>query len=77
MRGHDGLHTTVRFHLDEVLGLLSMIGIGMALAVPLLYGLSTLLGMTHKEFRPILHRNQPDGTTEPLVHDQAGRTSGR
>lgn len=63
--------------MDEVLGLFSMIGIGVAVAVPLLYGLSTLLGMTHKEFRPILHRRQPDGTTEPVVHDQVGPARGR
>ena len=63
--------------MSEVLELLSMIGIGLAVAVPLLYGLSTLLGMTHREFRPILHRKQPDGRTEPVVHDQTGPASGR
>lgn len=63
--------------MNEVLGLFGMIGIGAAVAAPLWYGLSTLLGMTHKEFRPILHRKQSDGTTEPVVHDQAGPASGR
>ena len=63
--------------MEDMADIIGVIAIGAALAVPLVYGLSTLMGMTHKEFRPILHRNQPDGTTEPLVHDQAGRTSGR
>lgn len=48
-----------------------LIAIGAAVAVPLAYGLSTLLGMTHKEFRPILHGNRPDGTTTPIVLGQA------
>ena len=63
--------------MPDFMNFTGLLAIGTAVAMPLAYGLSTLLGMTHKEFRPILHRNLPDGTTEPVVHDQAGPASGR
>jgi hypothetical protein len=67
---HAGHDETERA-MDDVVELFGMIAIGAALAAPLLYGLSTLLGMTHKQFRPILHRNRPDGATTPVLHGQA------
>lgn len=48
-----------------------LFAIGATVAVPLAYGLATLLGMTHKEFRPIFHGNMPDGTTTPILLGQA------
>ncbi len=56
--------------MDNTLGFIGMIAIGAALAAPLLYGLATLLGLTHKQFRPILHRNRLDGGTMPVIDNQ-------
>ena len=55
----------------DLMNYTGLIAIGAAVAAPLAYGLTTLLGMTHKEFRPIFHGNQPDGTTTPFVLGQA------
>lgn len=54
----------------DLITFIGFVAIGGALSVPLLYGLATLLGMTHKQFRPIFHRKQPDGATAPIIHDQ-------
>jgi hypothetical protein len=59
--------------MEDAVDLISFIGfvaIGAALAVPLLYGLATLLGMTHKQFRPIFHRKQQGGMTVPMVNGE-------
>jgi hypothetical protein len=59
--------------MEDAVDLVSFIGfvaIGAALAVPLAYGLATLLGMTHKQFRPIFHRKQPDGMTVPIINGE-------
>jgi len=58
---------------EDAVDLISFIGlgaIGAALAVPLAYGLATLLGMTHKQFRPIFHRKRPDGATVPIINGE-------
>lgn len=54
--------------MKDMVDFISLIMIGMVLAVPLAYGLATLMGMTHKQFRPIFHRKQPDGATVPMVN---------
>jgi hypothetical protein len=55
----------------DLISFIGLVTISAVLAAPLLYGLSTLLGLTHKQFRPILHRNRPDGATTPVLHGQA------
>ena len=52
----------------DLVTFIGLVAIGAALAVPLAYGLATLLGMTHKQFRPIFHRKQQDGATMPVVN---------
>lgn len=56
--------------MEDPIDFIGLVVIGAVLAAPLLYGLSTLLGMTHKQFRPILRQNRPDGATVPVVHGQ-------
>jgi hypothetical protein len=56
---------------------IGLVVIGAALAVPLLYGLATLLGMTHKQFHPILRREQPNGTTAPMMDGRPEPTVGQ
>ena len=57
--------------MEDPVDFIGLVVIGAALAVPLLYGLSTLLGMKHRQFRPIFRRKQRNGTTGPLMDDQA------
>ena len=53
--------------MQDPVDFIGLVAIGAALAVPLAYGLSTLLGMTHKQFRPIFHARRPNGSTTPVV----------
>ncbi len=57
--------------MHDLVSFIGLIAIGAALAVPLVYGVYTLLGMTHKQFHPILRRKRPDGATAPLMNGQA------
>lgn len=59
----------------DLITFIGFVVIGGALAVPLLYGLATLLGMTHKQFHPILREKRPDGVTVQLMNDQAKPSS--
>ncbi len=45
--------------MEDAVDFIGLVIIGAALAVPLLYGLSTLLGMKHRQFRPVFRRKQP------------------
>lgn len=63
--------------MTKRLDFIGIIAIGAALAVPLAYGLATLLGMTHKQFRPILRLKRPDGTAVPILDGPSEATAGR
>ena len=56
--------------MKDMVDFIGLVMIGAALTVPLLYGLATLLGMTHKRFHPILRREQLNGTTAPIIDGQ-------
>jgi hypothetical protein len=58
----------------DLISFIGLVTIGAALAVPLVYGLATLLGMTHKQFHPILHRKQQNGATTPVMDGQPEST---
>lgn len=56
--------------MENTVDMLGVVLIGAALGVPLLYGISTLLGMKHRQFRPVLRWKQPDGSTAPVFQDR-------
>jgi len=45
--------------VEDAVDFIGAVVIGAILIAPLLYGLSTLMGMTHKQFRPVFRRKQP------------------
>lgn len=55
--------------MEDTVELIGVVMSGAALAVPLLYGVSTLLGMTHKRFHPIFRRQQQDGASVPVMNE--------
>jgi hypothetical protein len=61
----------------DLVSFIGLVAIGAALAVPLVYGVMTLLGMTHKRFHPILRREQLNGTTAPMLDGQPEPTVGQ
>jgi hypothetical protein len=56
--------------VHDLTSFIGLIAIGAALAAPLLYGLWTLLGMTHKQFRPIFRWKQLSNQGGHNGHDQ-------
>jgi hypothetical protein len=58
--------------VHDLTSFIGLIVIGAALAVPLVYGVLTLLGMRHKRFHPIFRRKQPGGVSAPLMSNQGG-----
>lgn len=62
--------------MQSTASIIGVIVIGAALAAPLLYGISTLLGLTHKQFRPIFRGKHPDGTRLPAISGNAGLPAG-
>lgn len=63
--------------MHDLMSFIGLIAIGAALAVPLVYGVMTLLGMTHKRFHPILRREQRNGTTVSMMDGQPEPTAGQ
>jgi len=61
--------------MEDPVDFIGLIAIGAALAVPLVYGIWTLLGMTHKQFRPIF-RERPSGDTTTEGNDQNSPPAG-
>lgn len=59
-----------------MMDLIGLIALGIGLAAPLAYGVATLLGMTHKQFRPIFRARRANGTTAPIEAD-VGQSSGK
>lgn len=48
--------------MPNVLNLALLLGAGAVLTAPLLYGLSTLRGMKHRSYIPLLRFKRRDGT---------------
>lgn len=48
--------------MPKLLNLAMLLGTGAALTAPLLYGLSTLRGMKHRSYIPLLRFKRRDGT---------------
>lgn len=55
--------------MPDIIELIGLVAIGAVLAAPLAYGVATLLGMTHKQFRPIFRVKRLNGMTAPIISD--------